>query len=323
MNNFSILASANSVPQKKVSNNDLVKIMDTSDEWITRRTGIKNRHIAIEETNVSMATDVAKQLLNKAKVKATEIDYIIVATMSPDYLTPSVSATVQGNLAATNAIAFDINAACSGFAYGVDLLSSLLAKKENSKGIVIGSEKLSKLLDWNDRSTAVLFGDGAAGVLAENSEGGEVLASDLNTYGDMGDSLTAGHLQEDNPFGQIENQSKQYFQMDGHAVYNFATKNVPLSINRALKKADLELKDIKYFVLHQANARIVDKVARKLDLSADKLPINIDQYGNTAAASEPLLLSELINEGKINRGDYIVLTGFGGGLTVGTVIVRY
>ncbi|MCF6514656.1 beta-ketoacyl-ACP synthase III [Lactobacillus sp. S2-2] len=323
MNNFSILASANSIPQKKVSNNDLAKIMDTSDEWISRRTGIKNRYIAIEETNTSMATDVANKLLKQAKINANEIDYIIVATMSPDYLTPSVSATVQGNLKATNAIAFDINAACSGFAYGVDLLNSLLSKKENSKGIVIGSEKLSKLIDWNDRSTAVLFGDGAAGVLAENSQGGEVLASDLNTFGEMGSSLTAGHMNGNNPFGKSDDQSNQFFQMDGHAVYNFATKNVPLSINRALEKANLELKDIKYFILHQANARIVDKVAKKLDLPADKLPINIDSYGNTAAASEPLLLSELINEGRINRGDYLVLTGFGGGLTVGTVVVRY
>lgn len=317
MSGFSILSTAKAVPEKVVTNDDLAKIMDTSDEWITRRTGIKTRHIANEETTTSLCTNVAEKLLQRARVDVSEIDFIIVGTMSSDYQTPSTAAAVQGLIGATNAVAFDINAACSGFVFGLDILNSLLNQKVESKGILIGGETLSKMIDWNDRSTAVLFGDGAGGVLVSNQGSGQILSKDLKTYGDKGSSLTAGHMSKTDKNADI------YFHMDGRAVYDFATHSVPASIKRAADAAKLDLKDIDYFVLHQANARIIKSVSRKLGISIDRFPININHYGNTAAASEPILLEELTQHGTITRGNIVALSGFGGGLTTGTVILKY
>lgn len=324
MSSFRIKAIAKSVPQTVVTNDDLTKIMDTSDEWIKRRTGIAQRHIAITESNTSMCTDVAKQLVAKAGIDANQIDYIIVATMSGDYQTPSTAASVQGAIGAHQAVAFDIDAACSGFVYGSSVMNALLAGKKDSIGIVIGGEKLSRLVDWHDRGTAVLFGDGAAGILVQNDESdSQILGESLSTFGEFGMSLTAGHQLGKNPFGENPDQDDSFLKMDGHAVYNFATKRVPESIEQAVQAAGLELSDIKYFVMHQANERIVKRVAKKLSLSMKHFPININQYGNTAAASEPILLAELAEQGQLHRGDYLALTGFGGGLTVGTIIIRY
>ncbi|KRN11979.1 3-oxoacyl-[acyl-carrier-protein] synthase III [Fructilactobacillus fructivorans] len=316
MGSFSILETARSTPERIVTNQDLAKVMDTSDEWIKRRTGISERHISQAETNTSMCADVASQLVSKANVSADDIDFIIVATMSSDYQTPSAAAAVQGPLHAKNAIAFDINAACSGFAYGIYVLNSLLSNRPNSKGILIGGEQLSKYIDWSDRSTAVLFGDGAAGILVANDGSrSEVLASNLETVGELGGSLTAGHLADD--------KHRPYFKMDGHEVYRFATQRVPRSIRSAIADTNIELDDVKYFIVHQANERIIKSIANKLDLPMEKFPVNINKYGNTAAASEPLLLSELVDSKQVKRGDNLVLTGFGGGLTIGTVVIRY
>ncbi|MCK8624491.1 beta-ketoacyl-ACP synthase III [Apilactobacillus xinyiensis] len=317
MSGFSILSTAKAVPKKVVTNDDLAKIMDTSDEWITRRTGIKTRHIANDETTTSLCTNVAENLLQRAGVDASEIDFIIVGTMSSDYQTPSTAASVQGLIGATNAVAFDINAACSGFVFGLDILNSLLNRDVESKGILIGGETLSKMIDWNDRSTAVLFGDGAGGVLVSNQGSGEILSKDLKTYGEKGHSLTAGHISKTDENADI------YFHMDGRAVYDFATHSVPESIKRAAESAKIDLQDIDYFVLHQANARIIKSVSRKLGISIERFPININQYGNTAAASEPILLEELTQHGTIARGNIVALSGFGGGLTTGTVILKY
>ncbi|USS87983.1 ketoacyl-ACP synthase III [Fructilactobacillus hinvesii] len=325
MTSYAIKAAALAVPKRVVTNQDLEQIMDTSDEWIKRRTGISNRHIAVQETNASLATTVAQQLVKRAQVDVNKLSYIIVATMSPDHLTPAVAAEVQGSLGATNAIAFDLNAACSGFVYATNVMNSLLATLPGGSGIVIGSERLSKLVDWNDRSTAVLFGDGAAGVLVANDgSSSAVVGTDLQTNGELGSALTAGQMVEKTPFGNGNvNEQNRFFQMDGHVVYNFATRQAPASIQQAAARAGLALSDIKYFVMHQANARIVKRVAKKLDLPEQRFPINITEYGNTAAASEPILLAELIEQNQLQRGDYVALTGFGGGLTVGTVIIRY
>ncbi|WP_420896824.1 beta-ketoacyl-ACP synthase III [Fructilactobacillus sanfranciscensis] len=324
MSSFRIKAIAKSFPQKVVTNDDLTKIMETSDEWIKRRTGIAQRHIATTESNTSMCVDVAKQLVNQAGIDVNQIDYIIVATMSGDYQTPSTAASVQGSIGASHAVAFDIDAACSGFVYGSSVMNTLLAGKKDSIGIVIGGEKLSRLVNWHDRGTAVLFGDGAAGILVQNDgSDSQILGENLSTFGEAGMSLTAGHHAGQNPFGENHDQDDQFLQMDGHAVYNFATKRVPESIEQAVKAAGIELSDIKYFVMHQANERIVKRVAKKLSLSMNKFPVNIHNYGNTAAASEPILLAELAEQGRLHRGDYLALTGFGGGLTVGTIVIKY
>lgn len=325
MSAFKIMASSKSVPHRVVTNDDLAQIMDTSDEWIKRRTGISRRHIATDESTTSMSIEVARALLKKAQIDPKDLDYVIVATMSSDYQTPATAASVQGAIGATNAVAFDIDAACTGFAFGTSILDSLLAKKSGSCGILIGAEVLSKLLDWSDRSTAVLFGDGAAGVLVQNdpSSSSQVLGESLKTFGNLGSALTAGHFADVTPFGKNPNQEKQFFKMDGHQVFNFALKKVPLSIKEALTDADLSLNDIDVFVMHQANARIIASVVRKLGLPKNRFPIDIDEYGNTAAASEPLLLADLLTSGKIQRGNKIALVGFGGGLTTGTVIINY
>ncbi|MBW1605159.1 beta-ketoacyl-ACP synthase III [Lactobacillus sp. Sy-1] len=328
MSTFSIMATAKSIPDKVVTNDDLAQIMDTSDEWISRRTGIRRRHVVTTETNTSLATNVAKQLLAKTHVSPEEIDFIIVATMSGDQLMPSTAAAVQGLIQADNAMAFDISAACSGFSYGLDLLHSLLATHPDSTGMLIGSEALSKLIDWQDRTTAVLFGDGAGGLLVTNKQSadydGQFLSGKLSTYGADGDSLTMGKIANHSPFVSGDAKSDLPLHMDGHRVFDFAIRRVPESIREAVAQANLKLSDVDFFILHQANQRIVKSVARKLKLPFDdRFPINIDEYGNTSAASEAILLAELVEDGKIKRGDILVMTGFGGGLTTGTVVIKY
>lgn len=315
-----IIDSALSTPQKIVTNDDLSQILDTSDEWISKRTGIKQRYQVVEETTASMATDVAKKLLDKSKVAASEISLIIVATMSPDFMTPSVAATVQGNINAANAMAFDVNAACSGFVYGMSVVNGMLKTGNFEKVLLIGSESLTRLVDWTDRGTAVLFGDSAAGVLIENdaTDQSYLINEKLDTIGEMGKYLTAGNVAALN-----DKEQSFFFQMNGRKVYEFATKRVPESIMTVLDEAQIDPDDVKYFILHQANERIIKSVAKKLDLPMEKFPVNISRFGNTAAASEPVLLAEMMADGKINHGDIIVFSGFGGGLTVGTNVIKY
>ena len=325
--NISILQTASSIPKKVVTNDDLAKMVDTSDEWISKRTGIKQRHVVTEQSTSDLCVDVSQKLLRQADLPAKQIDLIIVATMSPDYLTPSVSAMVQGKIGADNAAAFDINSACSGFAYGLKIAKQMLTADKSKYALLIGGETLSKLVNWQDRSTAVLFGDGAAGVLLTNaySNSAGILADDLQTKGRLGHYLTAGYLANKSPFYQAAptDSANKYFLMNGRQVYKFATENVPGSIRTALRKPDLQTSDVDYFVLHQANSRIVERIARDLGVSIAKFPINIQEYGNTAAASEPILLDELVKKKIIRRGNIIVLSGFGGGLTIGTVVLKF
>lgn len=325
--NISILQTASSIPKKVVTNDDLAKMVDTSDEWISKRTGIKQRHVVTEQSTSDLCVDVSQKLLRQADLPAKQIDLIIVATMSPDYLTPSVSAMVQGKIGADNAAAFDINSACSGFAYGLKIAKQMLTADKSKYALLIGGETLSKLVNWQDRSTAVLFGDGAAGVLLTNaySNSAGILADDLQTKGRLGHYLTAGYLANKSPFYQAAptDSANKYFLMNGRQVYKFATENVPGSIRTALRKADLQTSDVDYFVLHQANSRIVERIARDLGVSIAKFPINIQEYGNTAAASEPILLDELVKRKIIRCGNIIVLSGFGGGLTIGTVVLKF
>lgn len=323
--NFRIAATASAVPKQVVTNDQLAQIMDTSDEWIVQRTGIHQRHISDDETTSTLCTSVANQLLEEAGITANDIDYIIVATMSPDFLTPSVSAMVQGNVGAKNAAAFDINAACSGFVYGMSVAHDLLKGDRQKRALLIGGETLSRLIDWHDRSTAVLFGDGAAGVLLESAddEHGAWRGEDIKTFGELGRHLTAGHIVNRNPFSKQVDTQSPFFEMNGRRIYSFAVRNIPQSINKAAECANNTINDINYFVFHQANQRIIEHVAEDMEISADRCPININEFGNTAAASEPLLLDQLIKNQKIKRGDLLALTGFGGGLTIGTEIIRY
>lgn len=314
-----IVTAASYLPALVVDNDQLSEIMDTSDEWIYTRTGIKRRHLATDQNTSDLALEVAKKLLANSQLDPADLDLIIVATMSPDAATPSTAAIIQGKLGAKNAAAFDISAACSGFVYALDLADKMLA--DGQKSLVLGAEVLSKLLDWGDRSTAVLFGDGAGGVLlSKDADQPHFLASQLKTYGDKADELSAG-ITSPQPFpGQQHDYS--CFQMNGRAVYTFATHQVPQSIVETARKAGVELGAIDAFLLHQANARIIKQVAKRLDQPLDKFPVNITECGNTSAASEAILLDECLAKGMVKKGQTIMLAGFGGGLTTGSLLVK-
>lgn len=298
--------------------------MTTSDEWITQRTGIKTRYVATEETTTSLAVSVASQLLAKSGCSAVDIDLIVVATMSPDYLTPATATQVQAAIGATNAVAFDINAACAGFVYGLQIVHHYLQPGQTA--LLIGSETLSRLVDWHDRSTAVLFGDGAGGMLITNdpiATTGKWLGSHYATFGADGHYLTAGQMPTISPWSPATEPANWTFQMNGRRVYDFATKQVPSSIRAALNQAQLATTEIDTFVLHQANARIITSVGKQLGLQVAQLPMNMAHYGNTAAASEPILFAELVANNRLKRGTKLVFTGFGGGLSVGSAVIEY
>lgn len=322
MKDVKITATAKSIPMKTINNDQLSEIMDTSDEWISKRTGIKKRHVSTNENTSDLATQVSKKLLKKVSWSANDLDLIIVATMSPDNMTPATAAIVQGKIGASKAVAFDISAACSGFSYAVSIARDLMLVNNLKKSLVIGAEVLSKLLDWHDRTTAVLFGDGAGGVLLEQSNELHFLAKDLNTFGNLGDKLIAGHTEPINDL--LQNTHKMSaFSMNGRDVYRFATHKVPESIVVAAKKAKISLDQVDYYLLHQANSRIIEQVARKLKQPIDKFPININEYGNTAAASEAILLAECIEKKIVKKNNIIALSGFGGGLTTATLIYKF
>ena len=310
-----ITATASYLPPKVVTNDDLAKVMETSDEWIASRTGIRQRHIAENENTSDLCIHVANTLLQKVKKQSSDLDFIIIATMTPDYHTPSVACMVQGAIQATNAYAFDISVACSGFVYALSLANKLIQTGAKC-GLVIGGEVLSKMLDWQDRSTAVLFGDGAAGVVLEASDQPMIIKEKLYSNGSLGQALTSG-LVETTDYQKTVHP----LQMEGRAIFDFATRTVVQSVKELL--AD-EAQSVDYFLLHQANARILDIFAKKLQVPREKFLQNIQQYGNTSAATIPLLLDEAVGDGTIILGgkQKIILTGFGGGLTWGNLLLQ-
>lgn len=310
-----ITATASYLPPKVVTNDDLAKVMETSDEWIASRTGIRQRHIAENENTSDLCIRVANTLLQKAKKQSSDLDFIIVATMTPDYHTPSVACMVQGAIQATNAYAFDISVACSGFVYALSLANKLIQTGARC-GLVIGGEVLSKMLDWQDRSTAVLFGDGGAGVVLEASDQPMIVKEKLYSNGSLGQALTSGLVETAD-----YQKTVHPLQMEGRAIFDFATRTVAQSVKELL--AD-EAQSVDYFLLHQANARILDIFAKKLQVPREKFLQNIQHYGNTSAATIPLLLDEAVSDGTIILGgkQKIILTGFGGGLTWGNLLLQ-
>ncbi|MFP8915588.1 beta-ketoacyl-ACP synthase III [Enterococcus innesii] len=317
MNMFGkITATASYVPEKIVTNDDLSNLMDTSDEWIHSRTGIKRRRVAVGENTSDLCIRVAQTLLQDAQLSAESLDFILVATITPDFNTPAVACQVQGAIGAVNAFAFDISAACAGFVYALSMAEKLI-RTGAKKGLVIGGEVLSKVLDWNDRSTAVLFGDGAGGLLLEASSEQHLLKESLKADGMRGMSLTSGFRTNENPFSQNAPAYSACMQMIGREIFDFATRDVVASINDLTQDEAID-----YFLLHQANSRILDKVARKLKQPREKFLQNMQDYGNTSAASIPLLLDEEIKRGTLSlgSGQKVVFSGFGGGLTWGTML---
>jgi 3-oxoacyl-[acyl-carrier-protein] synthase-3 len=308
------------VPPAVLSNADLEQLTDTTDDWITTRTGIKERRITHVE-NSDMAVVAGRHALAAAGIEAAEIDTLILATCTPDRLIPSAASLVQPKLGAVNAGVMDINAACSGFVYGLTVGNALIATGAAEKVLLIGSEKLSVLLDMEDRSTAVLFGDGAGAVVLEPSEGDDgVLATNLGTDGSLAGILTASGFgtEDDVP---IELDRRLY--MDGREVFRNAVVEMGNAAAKAVDDAGLDLEDVDLLIPHQANVRIIDATARRMKLPAEKVYVNIESYGNTSAASIPIALVEALQQGRISPGDHVVFVAFGGGLTWAAAALRW
>lgn len=297
------------VPGKVLDNNDLAKFMDTNDEWIRERTGISRRHIIEEETTVTMAAKAAERALDNAGMKAEEIDLILLSTVSSNVVLPSTACEVQKLIGATNAVCFDLNAACSGFLFALNTAQAYIHAGMIKNALLIGAESLSNIMDWEDRGTAILFGDGAgAAVLC--AEEGEIFPCVMHSDGMKGEAL-------------ICNNDIPKVKMDGQAVFKFAVRQVPACIQELLTAIDKKAEDIDLFVLHQANLRIVEGVAKRLQIDIERFPMNLMEYGNTSSASIPILLDELNRQGRLHRGMKLVMAGFGAGLSWGAAYMEW
>ena len=316
-----IIGTGSCLPETVVTNNDLSKIMDTSDEWISSRTGIRERRLVKEETTTSMSVTAARRAMENAGVSAKDIDLIIVGTITGDYVTPSTACEIQAAIGADRAVAFDINAACSGFMFALHTADAYLQTGIYKTALILGAETLSKIMDWNDRSTCVLFGDGAGAAIVRIDETG-LLAYDQGSDGAKGKVLACQNRKNNNPL--VDNpMDLQYTYMDGQEVYKFAVTTVPASIKKVVEEAGLTIEDIDYFALHQANIRIIQSVAKRLKVSEDKFPTSLDHCGNISAASVPILLDEMNQKGMLKPGMKIVLSGFGAGLTWGSAVIEW
>lgn len=314
------------VPSEILTNADLEKMVDTTDEWITTRTGIKERRIAAaHEATSDLATKAGELALRNAGVAADELDLVIVATVTPDMSFPATACIVQMNLGATNAAVFDLSAGCSGFVYALDIATRTVESGAYHRVLVIGADVLSRITDWTDRSTCVLFGDGAgAAVVGPVEQGRGLLATDLGAVGADGHFLTlpAGGSRRPATLETVEGK-EHYIHMQGNEVYKFAVRVMGETVQRSLKKCDLTPEDIDVFVPHQANIRIIDAACKRLGISNDKVFVNVQSYGNTSAASVPIALYETFHAGRINDGDIVALVGFGAGLTWASAILRW
>ena len=313
------------VPEKVLTNFDLEKMVDTNDEWITQRTGIKARRIAADdETTSTMAVAAARKALDVAKLTPADLDLIIVSTSSPDHLVPIVSSTVQHQLGAT-CPAFTVVTGCTGFVYGLATGHQFIATGAYDNVLVIGVELISRFVDWTDRNTCVLFGDGAgAVVLTPSNTPTGVKAIDLGSDGAKGMSLTVPGLGTAMKLDHdVIDRGDHYLKMDGRTVFKFATRVMPQSTLKVLENAGMTIDDIDLLIPHQANARIVDLAVRRLGISPDKVFLNLQKYGNTSAASIPLALVEAYEEGRIKEGDHVCMVSFGAGLTWASAIVQW
>ncbi|PEJ18831.1 3-oxoacyl-ACP synthase [Bacillus toyonensis] len=307
--NVGILGIGRYVPEKVVTNYDLEKVMDTSDEWIRTRTGIAERRIADETIDTSyMAVEASKKALEDAGISGEDIDLILVATVTPDRAFPAVACVIQEAIGAKHAAAMDLSAACAGFMYGMITAQQFIQTGTYKNVLVVGSDKLSKIVDWNDRNTAVLFGDGAGAiVMGAVSEGRGVLSFELGADGSGGK-----HLYQD-----------EYVMMNGREVFKFAVRQLGDSCLRVLDKAGLTKEDVDFLVPHQANIRIMESARERLNLPQEKMSMTIEKFGNTSASSIPIAMVEELQNGRIQDGDLIILVGFGGGLTWGAVALRW
>jgi 3-oxoacyl-[acyl-carrier-protein] synthase-3 len=297
------------VPEDVLTNFDLEKMVDTSDEWIVTRTGIKERRVAKKESLLDMAEKASRMALDMAKVSPQDIDAIILATLTPELGFPASACLLQGKLESKRGFAFDISAACSGFLYGLEVARGLIEGNGLKKVLLVGAEKLSSIVNWQDRSTCVLFGDGAGAVVVSDEGEGEILASVMRSDGNAWEILYAERC--------------GYINMKGRELFKLAVKSMEEVCLEVLQKAGLSVEQIDLFVPHQANIRIMEALAERLNLSMEKVYSNIHKYGNTSAASIPIALTEAYLEGKLKRGNLVLMTAMGGGLTWGATLIRF
>ncbi len=315
------------VPQRVVTNDDLSLELDTSDEWISTRTGIRERHIAENgEAASDLGARAARRVLEAAGVAPGELDLIIVASLSPDMLFPSTASLISGAIGAEGTAAFDLSAACTGFIYALSVANSFIVSGQADRVLVIGAEVVSKMIDWSDRATAVLFGDGAGAVLLEPAADGEegIIGFDLgNDPAGAGElSLPAGGSRL--PASEETVAERLHFlRMNGREVFRFATRVIQASSSQLLERSGHRVEDVDIFVPHQANIRIIDAAARKLGIPPEKVFSNLERYGNTSCASIPLCLDEAEREGRLKKGDLVLMVGFGGGLSWGSCLMRW
>lgn len=304
------------MPERVVTNEDLSRLIDTSDEWIFSRTGIHQRHVAGEKDNIAVyAERAAREAMEEAGVLPEEIGLIIMGTATDGNVTPSAACQVQALLGAKNAFCFDLNAACAGFLYSLRTAEALMRTGDISTALVIGGDLVSHYVNWQDRTTCVLFGDAVGAVVLKKGEAeecGDILGSVLGSDGARGHNLVARTDVDDH-----------YIRMNGQEVFRFAVRTVPASIEKVLSETGIRKEEIRHYVLHQANARIIESVAKYLKEPIEKFPMNLSDTANTSAGSIPTLLNRMNREGQLKRGDYLVLAGFGGGLTWGASVIRY
>lgn len=313
------------LPEKVLTNKDMEEIVDTTDEWIRTRTGILKRHIAEDDEATSdIAYHAAKEAIEDAGISPEDLDLIICATVTPDYLFPATACLLQDRLGAKNAAAMDMETGCSGFVYGLSIAAQFIQSGSYDKVLVIGAETLSKIMNWEDRSTCVLFGDGAGAAVVESVEEGGILGFELGSDGAGGKYLKmpAGGSKQPASLVSVE-EDAHYIHMEGNSVFKFAVKIMGKAAKRALKNADLKPEDLDFMVPHQANVRIIKSAAKRLKLSMDKVIVNLPEYGNTSSASIPIALTQAYKQGQFNKGDKVVLVGFGAGLTWASVVMEW
>lgn len=321
-----IVSTGSFAPEKILTNQDLQGMVDTSDEWITERTGIKTRRIASEDQAASdLAYEASKRALKGARLRPKDIDLIIAATVSGDMPFPSTACVLQKKLGAKNAAAFDVNAACSGFIYGLSIAESYIRNSMFRRVLLVGTEVLSKFTDWTDRSTCVLFGDGAGAVVLEPTEKDMgIISTSIYSDGNLGDLLLvpAGGSKIP-PSEDSVKKGLHYIRMRGNDTFKVAVKTLERLVVDTLKKSKLKPSELSLLIPHQANSRIIEATARRLKLPMDRVIMNLDRYGNTSAASIPIALDEAVRTLRIREGDYILMEAFGGGLTWASALVRW
>lgn len=322
------------VPDRVLDNNEIAQFVDTSDQWIQERTGVARRRIAVEETTSSMAAEAGRQAIEEAGVKPEEIDMILAATATPDHIFPCAACEIQEKLQAVNAVCFDLNAACSGFLFAYQTAQAYIAAGIYRTILVVGSECLSRVVDWEDRGTCILFGDGSGAALLKASEGRNWISA-AHSDGKGGPALLCRGLNvtEGEKTGNLPGDSsgeetaagngRNYISMDGKAVFQFAVRKVPEVIREVLDANALSVEDIDWFILHQANKRIVESVAKRLKTDMARFPMNLQEYGNTSSASIPILLNEMNRKGLLKKGQKLVLAGFGAGLSWGAAVLEW